>query len=336
MSDEIIMLLDMAERMFADAFPRSDLALREGQATTSKAWSVISDLGLPDLLLGESEGGISASPETFTAVLRKAGAATMPVPLLEVAVARWLAMQLGLDNSKATTVATLSQSGGLSWRPVPGVQRLIVLPTTGDAENVQVFEIAELNEVDVTANLAGEALSCSEDTASGKEIGTDRECAARARRLLGLGRAAMVAGGCEAVLSLSLDYAADRVQFGRAIAKFQAVQQQLAVLAEEVAASCAIVAAAARTCDSTSGELMLDIARTRIAEAADQVARIGHQVHGAIGFTREYDLQLVTRRLELWRAEDCHLPRASERIANRFAGLGVEEMWPAIVESTAP
>ena len=90
-------------------------------------------------------------------------------------------------------------------------------------------------------------------------------------------------------------YAGERVQFGRPIGRFQAVQQQLALAAAEVAAASAAAEAAARAADADgvlAAELPIAMAKARTSEAAGAVARIAHQVHGAIGFTREHDLRL--------------------------------------------
>jgi hypothetical protein len=65
------------------------------------------------------------------------------------------------------------------------------------------------------------------------------------QRFGALFRAAQMAGAMEAALALSTRYANDRIQFGRPIAKFQAIQQQLALLAEQAAAASVAVESAA-------------------------------------------------------------------------------------------
>ena len=118
-------------------------------------------------------------------------------------------------------------------------------------------------------------------------------------------RAAQMAGAMEAALTLSTRYANDRVQFGRPIARFQAIQQQLALLAKQaVAASVAVESAAiAVAVDHPSAALALAAAKIRVGEAAGQVAEIAHQVHGEIDSTHEHSLHRPTRRLWSWRDE---------------------------------
>ena len=113
--------------------------------------------------------------------------------------------------------------------------------------------------------------------------------------------ASQLSGALMAVFQRTLQYANERNQFGRPIGKFQAIQHQLAVMSEHVFAA---RMAAQLGC---SGEgiapvrLRVAVAKARTSEAALVVAELGHSIHGAIGFTEEYDLQLWTRRLHAWR-----------------------------------
>jgi len=85
----------------------------------------------------------------------------------------------------------------------------------------------------------------------------------------------------EAALVLSTRYANDRVQFGQPIAKFQAIQQQLALLAEQAAAALVAVesAASAVAAGRPSAALAVAAAKIRAGEAAGKVAEIAHQLY---------------------------------------------------------
>jgi acyl-CoA dehydrogenase len=100
------------------------------------------------------------------------------------------------------------------------------------------------------------------------------------------------------LLDMSVRYADERQQFGRSLGKFQAIQHQLAVMAEHVAS--ANVAARIGMSGACFDDLRVAVAKARTSEAAHQVCAIAHAVHGAIGVTEEYDLQLYTRRLKQW------------------------------------
>ncbi|HEY4067785.1 MAG TPA: acyl-CoA dehydrogenase family protein [Burkholderiaceae bacterium] len=115
--------------------------------------------------------------------------------------------------------------------------------------------------------------------------------------------AAQIAGAVERVLEMSLEHAKQRVQFGKPVGSFQAVQHQLSAMAEQACAA----RIAAQLCFASDTHLpdrrLAAIAMVAAGEAAEVVAAGGHAVHGAIGISAEFDLQLYTRRLREWRVE---------------------------------
>jgi acyl-CoA dehydrogenase len=117
-----------------------------------------------------------------------------------------------------------------------------------------------------------------------------------------------------------VQYAGERQQFGRPLAKFQAIQMELAEMAGEVTAVTAIVDAAVQCLERGSPELPLltAAAKVRAGAAVEVVARLAHQVHGAIGFTQEYRLHHLTRRCWSWRDE-----AGNEATWARLLGAGV-------------
>ena len=144
-----------------------------------------------------------------------------------------------------------------------------------------------------------------------------RQAAAQRARTAGFDRTALMlmgaavrsvetAGALEAILSLSVAYANERVAFERPIGKFQAVQQNLARLAGEVAAALAVSGSAADTLAQgrhlrRAALLEAASAKIRCAEAAAEGSAIAHQVFGAIGFTQEHVLHRFTLRMLSWR-----------------------------------
>ena len=112
--------------------------------------------------------------------------------------------------------------------------------------------------------------------------------------------AMLIAGGIDRLLTMSVDYANTRVQFGKPIGRQQALQQQLAQLAEQAA----LVRVAAQY-GAASG-MMPSPERAAVAKYAASAAvplttSIAHAVHGAIGITQEFDLQRIVRPLHEWR-----------------------------------
>lgn len=115
--------------------------------------------------------------------------------------------------------------------------------------------------------------------------------------------AAEIAGLAEKMLEMSLSYANDRVQFGKPIGKLQVIQQQLAVMGEQVL----MTRMASQIGCSQGLKPTLEIAAIakQVASAvAPQITAIAHAVHGAIGITEEFDLQLYSRRMHALRLAD--------------------------------
>jgi acyl-CoA dehydrogenase len=127
--------------------------------------------------------------------------------------------------------------------------------------------------------------------------------------------AARLAGAMNRVLDMSLQYANDRSQFGKPIGKFQAIQQQLAVMAEHVAAANMAAELGFRAYSGLPEPLRAAIAKARTSEAVTPVAATAHALHGAMGVTEEYDLQLFTRRMHEWR-----MAHGAEHEWNRLVG----------------
>jgi acyl-CoA dehydrogenase len=120
------------------------------------------------------------------------------------------------------------------------------------------------------------------------------------RRIGAIIAAAAISGASDRVLAMTIDYANQRIQFGKPIAKQQAVQQQLAVMAEQ-----SVIARIAAQIGCANGLIptleIAAIAKQSASRAAVEVAAIAHAVHGAIGISADYDLCLYTKYLHHWR-----------------------------------
>ncbi|MCP9965069.1 hypothetical protein LUX57_07870 [Actinomadura madurae] len=142
-----------------------------------------------------------------------------------------------------------------------------------------------------------------------------------------LARAVQSTGALEQAVELSISHTSQRHQFGRPIAKFQAVQQLVADAACESAlaraATDAAVAALVRGTDTLDElELRIAIARSVTGHAISVVVRNAHQVHGAIGTTLEHPLHEVTLPALAWRAEFGSLDHWDQRLTDLLIGAG--------------
>ena len=139
---------------------------------------------------------------------------------------------------------------------------------------------------------------------------------------------AQIAGALDAALALSVDHANTRVQFGKPLTKLQAVQQALAVFAAEVAAADVAGQAAAQALDRGDAAFEIAAAKLRANLAAVSGAAIAHQVHGAIGFTRNHPLHRFTVRLSDWAATAGNTRYWSERLGQLVCATGPDRFWP--------
>ena len=143
---------------------------------------------------------------------------------------------------------------------------------------------------------------------------------------------AEMCGGAERVLDMSVEYAKVRVQFDRPIGSFQAIQHQIAVMAENTALA---RSASESACAARDFEwLALASAKVCAGEAAGVAAAIAHAVHGAIGFTHEHTLHLWTRRLWAWRSEFGNSTHWSTLIGRTVCANGSRALWPAITRGS--
>jgi len=197
----------------------------------------------------------------------------------------------------------------------------VALVRTGDAD------------IDRGANVAGEprddlSFDGIPAVAAGTVPGLDRD---RLHERGALVRSVQMAGAMDRVLVMSVQYGGERKQFGRPLAKFQAIQQQLAVLAGHAAAAGTAADAAVSAAEGDAdASLAIAAAKARTSEAAGIVAGIAHQVHGAMGFTYEHALHHFTRRLWSWRDEFGNEALWNRTLGMRVAAAGGEALWPLI------
>ena len=130
-------------------------------------------------------------------------------------------------------------------------------------------------------------------------------------------RCTQMVGALQEVLDMTVEYVKNRVQFGRPIGSFQAIQHYCANMATDVDGSRFITYQAIwRLGEGLSSDLEVSSAKAWVSDSAQRVAATAHQCHGAIGFTQEHDLQLFTRRLKAWEVSfgdgDYHRERVAQ------------------------
>src|SRR5205085_507807 len=320
MTDNII--VDTATRIFADLCEPATINAAEEGKWPQKLWDALEESGLTLTWVPDTLGGAGADIIDGFQVLRVAGRFAAPVPLAETLMAGWLLAQAGIESPPGPmTIAPVYEDGHIELtdhtlsgraRHVPfarNARHIALLTYQAGAPSVALVPTDGL-AISHGTSLAGEPRdTVSFDGSRAIAVGPAAELDTIGLVQLGAAaRAQQMAGALEHILDQSVQWSLDRVQFGRPIAKFQAIQHNLAALAGEVAAAGAAADAAAEAIarhgigsDLVAAEVA--IAKLRVGEAAGTGAAIAHQVHGAMGFTYEHSLHHATRRLWAWREE---------------------------------
>jgi len=301
----------MDEDLFADAVgqllqdqctPAQVRAIEAGGAS-AELWRHLEDAGFADALVPQAQGGAGLGLAQVFGVWTVCGAHVLPVPLAETMVARALLALAGVERPTgaiALAEGRLQADGTLRCAParMGRVASNVLVAHDGGWQLLSVARAAsQAAAFCLDAHLSWSAA----EVAAVPRLPIALPGGVDLRTLHAALIAAQLAGALMSVFDRTLRYANERNQFGRPIGKFQAIQHQLAVMSEHVFAA---RMAARLGCESAGvypERLRVAVAKARCSAAALAVAEAGHAIHGAIGFTEEYDLQLYTRRLHAWR-----------------------------------
>jgi alkylation response protein AidB-like acyl-CoA dehydrogenase len=327
-TDQQRMLADAA-RQFAAAehTPARLRACRDRHPDFDRPlWESLAALGWLGVLVPEQDGGLGAGFGDMAQLVHAWGRACAPEPLVACGVlaARTLVHAAGparahllgalvegrlvpaMAAGEGAVTCTLSASGAV----LNGTRRFVV-PAHADGYMVQSgaglwwvpreaagLRIAYERRADgsqaarlTLENVWVDATAC---------IDAGNAAAARALDEARVLAAVEMSGMMDAMLELTLDYLRTRVQFGKPIGSFQALQHRAVDLyiAAQLAGDVAQAACASLDSGAQGDALALAAARAkaRAGDALDRIAREAVQLHGAIGFTDEYALGLYVNR----------------------------------------
>lgn len=341
MTDPLLLLA--ADDIFGSVCSPAALESAEDEGWSAQAWAAVSDAGLAWISVPEAAGGEGGTLEDALAVLRVAGRHGLPVPLAETGVlAGWLMAGAGLTVERVPTA--VADGSSLEWdgTALSGVltnvawaaaaQRLVVLV----GESVLVFDPSALR-IERHVNVAGEPSDTVRfERAVPQQLGTaatgvDTESLGLRGALT---RVVLMSGALDQVLATTVRYTGERQQFGKPVGRFQAVQQHVVHIAQQVAL---LDMAAAQAGHAIESDAPRDEQRFQVLAAksvADDAARIAtraaHQAHGAMGMTREYPLHYATRRLWAWTRQWGTGAAAAELLGADVASRGADALWPML------
>lgn len=334
MNEQQTMLADMVDRLFGEiaaSRPEDDGA----DAGFGARWAQFEAAGLQALLVPEAAGGFGGGGAEAWLVHHAAGRHAIDLPVVEAIVAAGLLANAGLPVPDGRLSIARRVEGGLGEATFTGT--LHDVPWGRQADHVVGTSDGRLVCIDVArGDVAQRANAASEPRDDIRIAGASVLSAVHAGPDMmmhgALARAAQIAGAGRSALELAIAHVTERSQFGKPLAKFQAVQHGLATLAEQVSAA---EAASRAAHDAGPGLLQTASAKIVANVAAEAAIAIAHQMHGAIGFTWEYALHHRTRRLIAWGGEFGNTRHWSAALGGLAAEQGAEGFWPFLVAGSA-
>ena len=348
MSDDRTMLTEVATGLFRDLCTPEDVVAAEATGWSERLWDALAESGFPFVSVPEEAGGSGGDVADACALLTVAGRFAAPVPLAEAGLlGGWALAAAGLELPEgplsvavgrpddAVQLAGRRFSARLSRVPWGGRSTRVVAFAESGGQRFVVSAPTAAADVTPGRNLAAEPrdtlvwddVELPDDAVAPAPPGVD----AAALRLRGaLARSAQIAGALARVAELTVRYTGERQQFGRPIARFQAVQAHLVTIAEEAELAGLAVQVAALNARPDPSFLDVAAAKSAAGEAATVAARAAHQAHGAIGMTKEYELGQLSRRLWSWRDEFGSEAYWAAVLGGLIQKRGADMLWPAL------
>jgi len=269
-------------------------------------WKSLSEAGVFALALPEASGGVGLLPVELVTAFRVLGAYGVPGPYVETVAASVL---LGPSPLASEWLPRIAEGDALVSLALPEV------PYALDADVADLVLVA--NQADARLGLPGAAHESIDPArrlfspAPGEVVSSGDSGAAYNLGVLLC--AAQLSGLGDRLLSLTVEYAKTRQQFGKPIGEFQAVKHHLADAYVALEHARPLLYGAALSHGSPDFARDVSAAKAATSEAAYFASRVALQVHGAIGYTDEYDPTLLIRKARAlrgaWGSPSAHKSR---------------------------
>jgi acyl-CoA dehydrogenase len=342
MNEQRAMLAESVDRLFSELMADGMPVVND--SSIGQLWQSVEALGPTDVFLAEEAGGFGGCWQDACTVFHLLGLHALPLPVGETLIAKKLLQEASATVPAGATTVALCQDARLEssdtgegllfsgtlkdvpWGLLAG--RILVVCDCDGHEQLVLLPSANASSVRQHKNEAEEprdelVFESAPITAQYLLPGGVNSL----RLYAALLRSAQISGALEAALKLTVEYVNQREQFGRPLSKFQALQQQLALLAEEAAAVKCAAMAASRCADLGDASFEIAAAKLRANRAVGKATSITHQSHGAIGFTREHHLHYWTQRLWSWRSEFGNDRYWSNRLGTLILREGADQFW---------
>ena len=287
-------MLDPFERMLESCCAPAAVRQIDAGGAHSGMWATIEGSGYLQALVSEDHDGFGLSLSDVAPLLMALGRYAVPLPVGETLIARGLlAGRSDKGVTESIALATRDTDGAV-FVPYGMVCDLVLVD---NGRELKLHSAAQMQPIPTGVHASLDAWF---DLPQVDEVATTERPIAGLRSLGALVSATAISGAADRLLDMTTAYANERVQFGKPIGRQQALQQQLAVMAEDVIA---VRLAVELACQGSFPPTEIAAATAKIiaSKAAVRIASTAHAVFGAMGISEEHDLQLFTRRLHNWR-----------------------------------
>lgn len=335
-SDELLSMIESA----AEAFLGDRHSLDRVRHPAPSLWSEIVDLGLAAAILPEADGGADIGAEGAVRLARLCGSALLPEPFVEHAlVPAALATALPDIPARQSLVAALTggpRTASLAWQEAldglapwrgacryrqgrlfggktlsPLADQIFVTAVADDGPVLAVLAAGETpDRPEDGTDLLGGRVSSLQFSPSGnfaERLAHGQAATQAVERALDMGAlatSALLLGGADRLLEMTLAHLRTRRQFGKPLGAFQALQHRVTDIFMAQAETEATLQDAARLYDlapdSDAARAAISAAKAKACDLAALTMREAIQMHGAIGFTEEADVGLFVRAMIVW------------------------------------
>jgi alkylation response protein AidB-like acyl-CoA dehydrogenase len=325
LSDDQLALRDGARELLDGLAPptRVRSVVDAGGGIDDGLWKAMVEQGWTALEVPEDSGGLGLGAVEVAVLLEEVGRHVAPAPFLSTLLA-WGALARGGRADWADRLASGEAIGCIAWSrpgrggvaavgdrltgrsdPVPFAPSADVAVVVAESDDGAALFVVELDArerprrepaMDMTRELGWLRF----DDTPAERVGGDVDVNALLDRGAAFASVEML-GGASRAMDMAVEYARDRVQFGRPIGSFQAVKHRCADMLVDVEGmrSTAYWAAWCIGAQHEDASVAASTAKVWCSDASKRVMASSLQVHGGIGFTWEHDLHLFLKRAQL-------------------------------------
>lgn len=288
-------------------------------------WQKFSELGILGMLISEEHGGLGMNELDLVLVLEELGRAASPEPFVDTAVVGGPLLEDCADEDTKTRLlsgiisgeSTLStRLGSNLYAAGANACSLIMAENAGQLDLVQPEHVQCTEQTSVDKSRKIQSISYTESQRVTPSEGAMNKAWNRGV----LAASAQMLGLAGKMIEMAVEYAKVREQFGKPIGTFQAVKHHMvdALLKLEFAKPVVYRAAWSMVHDPAQADTHVSMAKIYASEAADIAAKKSLQVHGAIGYSYEYDLHLWMKRAwalrRTWGTDAWHRERVAKAV----------------------